>query len=99
MGFRFRRSIKLLPGVCLIVSKSSVTTSMGTKGATVNIGGRDGPRATVGTPGSGLSYAEHLHREPSPGEQPAQTSGFGLGKLLLVALVALIGYAILFAGR
>ena len=48
MAFRFRRSIKLLPGVRLNVSKSGITTSIGIKGATVNVGGKDGPRATVG---------------------------------------------------
>lgn len=83
----------------LNVSESGVTTAIGTKGATVDVGGKDCPMATVGIPGSGLSYTEHLHWVPSPGQQPAQTSGFGLGRLLLVALVALIGYAILFAGR
>lgn len=99
MGFHFRRSIKVLPGVRLNVSTSSVKTSIGTKGATVNIGGRDGLRATVGIPASGLTYTEHLHRVPSPGQQPAQTSGFGLGKVLLVGLVALVVYLVLFAGR
>ena len=96
--FRFRRSIKL-PGVRLNVSKSGIFTSIGTNGATVNIGGKDGTKAKVGIPGSGLSYTEHLHREPSPGQQAAQSSGFGLGKLLLVGRVALAVYLVLFAGR
>lgn len=99
MRFRYRQSNKLLPGVRLDVSNSGITTSIGTKGATVNIGGKDDPRATVGMPGSGLSYTEHLHHEPSPGQQPGQTSGFGLGKLLLVGLVALVVYLLLFGGR
>ncbi|MDR9777657.1 DUF4236 domain-containing protein, partial [Rhizobium hidalgonense] len=37
MGFRFRRSIKVLPGVRLNISKTGVTSvSIGGKGLTVN---------------------------------------------------------------
>lgn len=55
MGFRFRRSIRILPGVRLNVSKGEVSTSIGGRGHSVNIGKR-GVRGTVGIPGSGLSY-------------------------------------------
>lgn len=99
MGFLFRRFIKLLQGVRLDVSKSGVTTAIGIKGATVNVGDKGAPRATAGIPGLGLSYTEHLHRDLSPGQQPAQMSGFGLGKMLLVGLVALVVYLVLFGGR
>ena len=92
MCFRFRRSIKLLPSVRLNLSKS-----IGTKGATVNVGGKDGPRATVGIPGSGLSYTEHLHRELSPGQQP--TGGIGFSTLLRIGLLALIVYVVIFSRR
>ena len=57
MGFRFRRSIKLFPGVRINLSKSGVSISVGVPGATVNISEK-GTRATVGIPGSGLSYSE-----------------------------------------
>jgi hypothetical protein len=97
MAFRFRRSIKLLPGVRLNVSKSGITTSIGTKGATVKVGGKAGPKATVGLSGSGLSYTEHLHHGLFPGQQP--TGGIGVGTLLLLGLVALIGYLVIFGGR
>jgi len=53
-----------------------------------NVGGMAGPKATMVLPGSGLSYTEHLHREPSPGQQPAQTSGFG--RVLLIVLVLVL---------
>jgi hypothetical protein len=39
MGFRFRKSIKLIPGVMLNFSKSGISTSNGKPGATVNISG------------------------------------------------------------
>lgn len=38
MGLRFRRSVKILPGVRLNFSKSGVSTSIGGKGATLNFG-------------------------------------------------------------
>ncbi|MBN8749504.1 MAG: DUF4236 domain-containing protein [Variovorax sp.] len=57
MGFRFRKRIKLMPGVHLNLSKSGVSTSVGRNGATVNL--RPGKiRGTVGIPGSGLSYSQ-----------------------------------------
>ncbi len=57
MGFRYRKSIKIVPGVRLNLSKSGVSTSIGRRGATVNIGhGR--VKSTVGVPGSGVSYSK-----------------------------------------
>lgn len=55
MGFRFRRRLKLFPGVSLNISKTGVSTSVGVPGATVNLRG-DRTRTTVGLPGSGISY-------------------------------------------
>jgi hypothetical protein len=55
MGWRFRRTIKLLPGVHVNLSKSGLSLSLGGPGATVNLN-KDGHRTTVGVPGSGLSY-------------------------------------------
>jgi len=57
MGFRFRRSFRLMPGIRLNVSKSGVSTSIGRRGAWLTFGPR-GTRATVGIPGTGVSYTE-----------------------------------------
>ncbi|MEI8238465.1 MAG: DUF4236 domain-containing protein [Actinomycetota bacterium] len=55
MSFRFRRSITIVPGVRLNLSKSGISTSIGPRGATINIGhGR--VSSTVGLPGTGMSY-------------------------------------------
>lgn len=56
MPFRFRKSIKILPGVKINLSKSGVSTSVGKRGATVNFSKR-GTRTTIGIPGTGLSYS------------------------------------------
>lgn len=57
-GFRFRKGIKLFPGIRLNISKSGVSTSIGKKGATVNLSSK-GTRGTVGLPGSGMSYSRY----------------------------------------
>jgi len=82
MGFRFRRSVRLLPGIRLNFSGSGVSTSIGGKGATLNIG-RRGARATVGLPGTGLSYSTPVG-QPSPavGSAPRR---FGYAWMLAIA--------------
>ena len=74
MGLRFRKTISVLPGVRLNISKSGVSASVGPKGLTLNLG-RKGARGTVGLPGTGLSYSEKL---PLPGDRaPRQPSLLG----------------------
>jgi hypothetical protein len=60
MGFRFRRSFRVFPGLKVNVSKSGVSESLGTRGAWFTVGPR-GRRSTVGLPGTGMSYTEQ-HR-------------------------------------
>jgi hypothetical protein len=55
MGFRYRRSVKLMAGVRLNVGKRGFSVSVGKRGATVNLSKR-GVRTTVGLPGTGISY-------------------------------------------
>jgi len=57
MGFRFRRSFKVAPGLRLNLSKSEMSTSVGRRGLWFTVGPR-GTRTTVGIPGTGLSYTE-----------------------------------------
>jgi len=61
MGFfRFRKSIKLFPGVRWNIGKKSTSLSFGGRGARYTIG-TSGSRTTVGIPGKGLSYTD-IHR-------------------------------------
>jgi hypothetical protein len=55
MPFRFRKKVKIAPGIRLNISKGGLSTSFGKRGATLNVG-RRGVRETVGIPGSGISY-------------------------------------------
>lgn len=58
MGFRFRRSVKILPGVRLNLSKSGASVSLGPRGLHYTIG-PNGTRVTAGIPGSGLSWTQY----------------------------------------
>ena len=61
MGFRFRRSIKILPGIRLNFSKKGFSSvSIGRRGATININRKGEKRATFGIPGTGLSWQTRL---------------------------------------
>lgn len=64
MPSRYRKSIKIAPGVKLNLSKSGVSTSIGRRGATVNIG-HGKVRSTVGLPGSGISYSKTVSTKNS----------------------------------
>lgn len=60
MGFRFRKQIKILPGVKLNLSKNGLSSvSIGKAGATLNIG-QNGAKVTTGIPGTGMSFSQRL---------------------------------------
>ncbi|EDZ98864.1 hypothetical protein BH160DRAFT_5829 [Burkholderia sp. H160] len=54
MGWGFRKSIKIAPGVRVNLSKSGVSTSIGGRGFTYNTRGR----TTVSIPGTGIRYTK-----------------------------------------
>ena len=68
MGLRFRKSIKIAPGVRLNLGKKSSSISFGGKGMRHTISSTGRRTTTVGIPGSGLSYS-HTHGS----KKPAQT--------------------------
>ena len=80
-GVRFRKTISVLPGVKVNLSKTGISTSLGGHGATVNVGTRT-RFFTLGIPGTGLSYRVPL------------TSGV---IVLLVLAVVAVGIAYLVA--
>jgi hypothetical protein len=71
MGLRFRRSVRLFPGVRLNFSGSGISTSIGGRGAHVTIG-HGHIRQTVGIPGTGISYTTI---SKDHGQTPQQRSG------------------------
>lgn len=60
MGWRFRKTIKLAPGLKINVGKTGITSAtIGKRGASINIGKR-GTYANLGIPGTGLSYRKKI---------------------------------------
>lgn len=92
MGWRFRRTIKILPGIRLNISRSGVSTTLGPNGASINLGKR-GTSTTVGIPGTGLSHSSLMSRpsqnESNKGEAPEVTKKSGCGTWVIVALTLL----------
>ena len=99
MALRFRRTIRVLPGIRLNLSRSGISTSVGVRGAHVTVGlGR--VRATVGLPGSGLSYSESQalgENAVEPPQKPRGGRGFwwwlGMAALALFLLPVIVGLA------
>ena len=58
MGLRFRKSIKIAPGVKMNIGKKSVGISVGTKGARMSINSSGRRTTSIGVPGTGLSYVK-----------------------------------------
>lgn len=58
MGLRYRRSKKILPGVRLNLNKDSFGVTLGGRGLRYTINSKGRKTATVGIPGTGLSYSK-----------------------------------------
>jgi hypothetical protein len=89
MGFRFRKSIKVLPGIRLNVGKRGINSvSVGGHGVTTNIG-KHGAHTTYSIPGTGISYRTGSHKRGNHG------TGSGLGCLALcfLAFIALAAFS------
>lgn len=56
MGLRFRKSIKIAPGLKINLNKDSVSATVGKRGAHYTINSKGKRTASVGIPGTGLSY-------------------------------------------
>ncbi len=60
MSIRFRRSIKIIPGLRLNFNKDSVGLSMGVRGAHYTVNSKGRRTASIGIPGTGLSSTQVL---------------------------------------
>lgn len=96
MSFRFQRRIKILPGLRLNVSKTGISWTVGTRGASVTA--REGKlTGNVGVPGTGLSYRKRLDLPDTEQEEPAATETANrTGVLLVIVFVVgvLVGLAL-----
>ena len=60
MGIRFRKSIKIAPGVKVNVGKKSVGVSVGGKYGGVSVNSKSGTRVRTSVPGTGVSYTQKV---------------------------------------
>ncbi len=72
MGFRFRKSFKIAPGMRLNVGKKSASFSFGGKGVRHTISSTGRRTSSIGIPGSGLYYTKSHYAKP--GNKPQLTS-------------------------
>lgn len=56
--FRFRKSIKILPGLRLNLGRKSASVSVGVRNLTANIKATGQVRTTVSAPGTGWSWVK-----------------------------------------
>lgn len=74
MGFRFHKSIKIAPGIRLNLNKKSTSVSIGGKGARYTVSSNGRKTATVGLPGTGLSYSVTKPSGKQPSKAPKKKS-------------------------
>jgi len=92
MGFRFRRRIRLLPGITLNLGKRGASVSAGVRGAHVTVG-PTGTRTTVGLPGTGMSYTTLARPQAAPDRPKRRRHPVAVA--LALAVLALIVAAVL----
>jgi endonuclease YncB( thermonuclease family) len=88
MGWLFRKSIRILPGVRLNLSRKRASVSVGPPGVKYNIGPGT-RRLTVGIPGTGLYHTQKLGQTNPSQRQPAASTAApsGRGPVFWVVLV------------
>lgn len=58
MGLRFRKSIKIAPGVKLNLGRKSISISAGVKGARISVNSKGRVTKSLSIPGTGISYVK-----------------------------------------
>ena len=71
MAFRFRRTMKIAPGVRLNLTKTGISARVGPKGAGVTVG-TSGTTVSAGIPGTGLHVSEKV-KTPKGTRTPSKT--------------------------
>lgn len=104
MGLRFRKSVKIAPGVRATVGKKSASVSVGATGARHTISTTGKKTTTVGVPGSGLSHVSTSSAKQGKGSgapvrySPRTYKVSGVLLLILAILCLLLGLPTIAAG-
>lgn len=90
MGFRFRKSLKIAPGVRMNFGKKSVGMSFGGKGFRKSFNSRGKSTTSVGIPGTGLSYVSTSSKKSNKGSTKKMSSSEKKISWWILAVPALI---------
>ena|SRR5579872_6605699 len=88
MSLRFRRSVRILPGVRLNLGLHGAGVSVGSRGLHVGMN-RRGMYSSVGIPGTGI-YAVHHVRKGEHASVAGSAGGFVVGLLIVIALIVVV---------
>lgn len=98
MALRFRKRIRIAPGVRINITGKGITSAtIGPPGASVNIGKR-GTYLNTGIPGTGLYARERLSGPPnkpaspsvSRGKQPSGKRAVWIAVLVIIAILVVV---------
>lgn len=104
MALKFRKRIRIAPGVRINLSKSGISTTVGPRGASVNVG-KKGAYLNTGIPGTGIydrtkiaggkkanaTRASLKEADPQAGtKQPKKGGNF----FAIVGAIAIIGFIV-----
>lgn len=103
MGYRFRRSVKILPGVRLNFSQRGTGVSFGVKGARYSISPTGRRTVSTSIPGTGISYVETIKGSKSK-QKSAETRRVFLERnkttvLLLCVFLGVFGIHRFYTGK
>ena len=76
MGWRYRKRIKIFPGIHINISKSGISTNVGVKGASVTFGPK-GNYVNTGLPGTGLYRRDKVSADNISSESTEGDWGIG----------------------
>jgi len=86
MSLRFRRSIKLIPGVRLNLGLHGAGLSVGPRGPHVGVN-RRGMYTSAGIPGTGLYAIRHIRSSPA---DPTVTGAIAAAVIVVVAIAGFV---------
>lgn len=89
MGFRFRKSVSLFPGVRLNIGKKGLGVSAGVKGARVGVNSK-GTYSSVGIPGTGISSVNYHGKGKKLQQSTPSTRDAAKGFLFFLGLIVVV---------
>lgn len=96
MALKFRKRIRIAPGVRINLSKSGISTTVGPRGASVNVG-KKGAYLNTGIPGTGIYDRTKIgegKKAEGAAPQVEATKKEGGNFFFVVGLIAIIGFIV-----